>query len=86
MLKRLRSGAQSTYHGIPVRFWEEALRLGELHGGFPDIDGRGVPFDNQNVLTRIFECLGSQTNFRNFVIIVGPINSIKARVSTLYLQ
>ncbi|RYC80920.1 hypothetical protein BFJ63_vAg16188 [Fusarium oxysporum f. sp. narcissi] len=80
----LRSGAQSTYHGIPVRFWEEALRLGELYGGFPDIDGRGVPFDNQNVLTRIFECLGSQTNFRNFVIIVGPINSIKARVMQLF--
>ncbi|KAJ4128696.1 hypothetical protein NW765_013087 [Fusarium oxysporum] len=42
----LRSGAQSTYHGIP--------------------------------------CLGSQTNFRNFVIIVGPINSIKARVMQLF--
>ncbi|EWG55818.1 hypothetical protein FVEG_17600 [Fusarium verticillioides 7600] len=79
----LRSGAQSQYHGIPVRFFEEALRLGRLRGRFPHISGRDDAFDDQNLLTRVFECLGSRDNFRNFVIVVGPINAIKGRVMKL---
>ncbi|KAG9495650.1 hypothetical protein J7337_012204 [Fusarium musae] len=78
------NGAQSEYHGIPARFWEEALRLGALHGGFPRIEGRSSALSDQNLVSRMFDCLGSRDNFRNFVIVARPINAVKGRLMQLY--
>ncbi|KAF5678234.1 hypothetical protein FCIRC_6517 [Fusarium circinatum] len=73
-LGKLPSGAVSMYGPIPAKFFEEAVRLGQVHRGFPRITGG---FDDSNLLSRMFECLGSKLNFKNFVIISREVNAVK---------
>jgi hypothetical protein len=79
-LKSLRSGATSRFTSIPLRFFEDIIRLGEDYGGFPPITGN-PRFRSQNVWNRLFEILGSQTNILNFVIAHADIKGVKDGVS-----
>ncbi|RKK93244.1 hypothetical protein BFJ68_g15612 [Fusarium oxysporum] len=75
----LESGAAPLYGNIPLHFFEEIIRLGVDHGGYNEIPGN-PGFDDQSLWNRLYECLGSQTNFVNFVITHVDINTVKGRL------
>ncbi|KAH7205677.1 hypothetical protein BKA60DRAFT_655281 [Fusarium oxysporum] len=78
----LASGIHAASGAIPLAFFEGIPALGELDrfrkhwhpiAGNPD-------FDNANLFDRLFECLGSYTNDRNFVVAEKLLNVVKGAV------
>lgn len=67
-----------------MRFFQEIVRLGQEYGGFSNIPGN-PGFNDGNLWNRLFEILGSQTNFLNFVVVHKDINAVKGKVSTAFV-
>lgn len=67
-----------------MRFFQEIIRLGKEYGGYSNIPGN-PGFNDGNLWNRLFEILGSQTNFVNFVVAHTDINAVKGRVSTVFV-
>jgi hypothetical protein len=80
----LTSGAVPLHGPVAIRFFQEIIRLGEEYGGYSTIPGN-PGFNDGNLWNRLFEILGSQTNFANFVVAHTDINAVKGRVSTAFV-
>ncbi|KAF9769818.1 hypothetical protein IL306_012693 [Fusarium sp. DS 682] len=78
----LASGRPARSGAIPIAFFESIPSLGELDrfrkfwvpiAGNPN-------FDNTNLFDRLFKCLGSYTNDRNFIITEELLNVVKGAI------
>ncbi|KAG7419803.1 hypothetical protein Forpe1208_v003472 [Fusarium oxysporum f. sp. rapae] len=78
----LASGRQAASGATPIAFFEGIPSLGELdrfRKHWPEIPGN-PNFDNANLFDRLFECLGSYTNKRNFVVTEKLLNVVKGAI------
>ncbi|KAL5586794.1 hypothetical protein FOBRF1_016664 [Fusarium oxysporum] len=78
----LASGRQAASGAISIAFFAGIPSLGELdrfrkHG--PEIPGN-PNFNNANLFDRLFECLGSYTNDRNFVVTEKLLNVVEGAI------
>ncbi|KAH7469659.1 hypothetical protein FOMA001_g14888 [Fusarium oxysporum f. sp. matthiolae] len=75
----LPSGRPATSGAVPLAFFEAIPTLGELDRfrKFWEPIAGNPNFDNANLFDRLFECLGSYTNDRNFVVTEKLLNVVK---------
>ncbi|KAI8671980.1 Chitinase [Fusarium sp. Ph1] len=75
----LESGRTPRYGPIPIEFLEDMQWLGLRDEFWPEITGN-PDFEDGNMYSRVMECLGSQTNNRNFAVAIGDLNWANGRV------
>ncbi|KAJ4128690.1 hypothetical protein NW765_013081 [Fusarium oxysporum] len=75
----LPSGRPATSGAVPLAFFEAIPTLGELDRfrKFWEPIAGNPNFDNANLFDRLFKCLGSYTNDRNFVVTEKLLNVVK---------
>ncbi|KAH7202902.1 uncharacterized protein BKA55DRAFT_600509 [Fusarium redolens] len=78
----LPSGRPAASGAVPLAFFEAIPTLGELDRfrKFWEPIAGNPNFDNANLFDRLFECLGSYTNDRNFVVTEKLLNVVKGAI------
>ncbi|EWY84225.1 hypothetical protein FOYG_13985 [Fusarium oxysporum NRRL 32931] len=75
-------GRPAASGAVPLAFFETIPTLGELDRfrKFWEPIAGNPNFDNANLFDRLFECLGSYTNDRNFVVTEKMLNVVKGAI------